>query len=173
MALEPCYECGKEISTDAAACPGCGAPCSPKKPWAGYGVEWKSKTRIFRIPLIHVAIGMDDRGRPFVAKGIIAIGQFGIGLITIAQFGVGILFGFGQFMLGLAVLAQFAFGVLIGVGQIATGVIAAGQFVVGIYGLCQAGWAKYMWSTTRTDMEAVALFYTLFEKISSLWNSSP
>jgi hypothetical protein len=44
---------------------------------------------------------------PVVAKGIIAIGQFGCGVITIAQFGIG-LFAVGQFALGGFVLAQFA-----------------------------------------------------------------
>lgn len=30
MALAPCHECGKEISTEATACPSCGA--KPKRP---------------------------------------------------------------------------------------------------------------------------------------------
>ena len=29
MALQPCYECGKEISTKAIMCPQCGAPQNP------------------------------------------------------------------------------------------------------------------------------------------------
>ena len=145
------------------------ALCAPKKPWAGYGINWQTETKIFRIPILHVAFGMDSKGKPFVAKGIIAIGQFGFGLITIAQFGVGILFGFGQIVLGLTVLAQFAIAAFIGIGQIATGVIAVGQFVVGIYGLGQTGIAKYMWSASQVDMEAVALFYTLYEKITGLF----
>lgn len=29
MALEPCRECGREISTQATACPQCGAPVRP------------------------------------------------------------------------------------------------------------------------------------------------
>ena len=171
MALEPCYECGKDVSTSAESCPACGAPCAPKKSWTGYGLNWKTKTRIFRIPILHVAIGLDSRGRPLIAKGIIAIGPFALGLITIAQFGVGILFGLGQFVLGLTVLGQFAFGLLIGIGQIGTGVIAVGQFVYGIYGLGQAGIAKYMWSASQVDMEAVALFYTIYEKITGLFAS--
>ncbi len=64
-------------------------------------------------------------------------------------------------MIGLTALAQFAGGLLIGVGQIAAGVVTIGQFVVGIYGLAQAGWARYMWSPTRVDMEAVALYSTI------------
>jgi len=106
-----------------------------------------------------------------VAKGIIAIGQFGIGLITIAQFGLGFLFGFGQVVFGLTALGQVAVGGVIGVGQFATGILAVGQRVVGVYGLCQDGWARYIWSSHHTDMEAVALFYTLYEKILHLVGS--
>jgi len=115
-----------------------------------------------------VAIGRDGSGRLHVAKGVVAIGQFGIGLITIAQFGIGFLFGFGQFSLGLITLAQLSFGLLLGVGQVATGVFAVGQLVLGIYGLCQSGIAKYMWSPGRVDMEAVAMFYTIQMRLRDL-----
>lgn len=168
MALQPCYECGKPISTDAVSCPGCGAPGPLGKPRRRFRIDWKTKTTIFRIPLIHVAIGLDDRRRPLVAKGIIAVGQFGIGLITVAQFGLGVLFGFGQVVFGLTAIGQVAIGALIGVGQLATGILAVGQIVAGVYGLCQTGWAKYLWSIRHTDMEAVALFYTIYEKLLHL-----
>jgi hypothetical protein len=39
--------------------------------------------------------------------------------------------------------------------------MAIGKVVCGLYGLCQVGWAKYMWSPGRTDMEAVSMFYTV------------
>ena len=94
-------------------------------------------------------------------KGSLQSGNLAWRLITIAQFGIGIIFGLGQFMIGLTALAQFAGGLLIGVGQIASGVVTIGQFVVGIYGLAQAGWVRYMWSPTRVDMEAVALYSTI------------
>lgn len=32
MALQPCRECGTEVSTEAAACPKCAAPLKPVKP---------------------------------------------------------------------------------------------------------------------------------------------
>lgn len=32
MALTKCGECGREVSTEAAACPGCGAPIKPPQP---------------------------------------------------------------------------------------------------------------------------------------------
>jgi len=156
------------VSDNAVSCPNCGAPRPPLAKWAGVGFDWKSRARVFGIPLIHIAFGRDSSGKPRVAKGFIAIGQFAIGGITVAQFGIGVIFGLGQFMIGLATLAQVAVGLLIGIGQIAAGVVTIGQFVVGIYGLAQAGWAKYMWSPTRVDMEAVALYATIQLRIEQL-----
>lgn len=168
MSLKPCRECGKEVSTNAFSCPACGAPRPTARVWKGFGVEWKSRTTVFGIPLVHVNIGLDAQRRLRVAKGIIAVGQFAIGVVTIAQFGIGLLFGFGQFLLGFVVVAQFAGGVLLGIGQFATGVLAIGQIVVGIYGLAQSGYAKYMWSNTRVDMEAVAMFSTIAMRLRAL-----
>ena len=116
-------------------------------------------------PLVHIAFGRDAHGKLRVARGVIAIGQFAIGLITIAQFGIGLLFGFGQFILGLTALAQFAVAALFGLGQIATGYIAVGQVVLAYYGLAQAGFAKYIWSSARKDPEAAEFFRQLAEKI--------
>lgn len=167
MALKPCRECGREVSTEAVSCPACGAPWPAREQWAGSGFEWKSDKRLFGIPLVHVAFGRDARGKRRVAKGFIAVGQFAVGLVTIAQFGIGVLFGFGQFILGLTVVAQFAAALVIGIGQFASGIVTVGQLVVGIYGLCQAGWAKYMWSYNRVDMEAVALYCTIAGRVQA------
>ena len=133
------------------------------------GTNGNHSARFFGIPLVHVAFGTNANGKLRVAKGVIAVGQLGIGLFTFAQFGIGVIFGFGQFMLGSTVLAQFAAALIIGVGQLSTGVIAMGQFVAGIYGLGQAGWAKYMWSASRIDMEAVAMFSTIYARLSALF----
>jgi len=35
MALQPCKECGHKVSTDAAACPSCGAPVTLRCPTCG------------------------------------------------------------------------------------------------------------------------------------------
>lgn len=161
MALHPCRDCGSKVSSQAVVCPHCGAARPADHNWKGTGIEWKSRATVLGIPLVHVAFGRDRQGKLRVAKGIIAIGQFAVGLFTVAQFGIGIIFGLGQFVLGIAVLGQFAVGLLLGVGQFATGVLAVGQFVFGIYGLCQTGWAKYLWTPTHVDMEAVAMFSTI------------
>jgi hypothetical protein len=165
MALTQCRECEREISDQAFSCPHCGAPRPAQKKWQGTGVDWKSGASFWGFPLVHVAYGRDAHGRLRVAKGIVAIGQFAIGLVTIAQFGIGILFGFGQFMAGLIAIAQFAGGVVFGVGQVATGYAAIGQIVLAYYGIGQLGWAKFMWSPERKDMEAVAFFHTLLERV--------
>jgi hypothetical protein len=166
MSLTRCRECDAEISSEAFSCPHCGAPRPGSRLWRGTGVDWKTGATIFGIPLIHVAFGRDPNGKLRVAKGVVAIGQFGVGLVTFAQFGVGFVFGFGQFMFGLTCIAQFALSIVAGVGQIATGFAAVGQFAVGVYGLAQVGWAKYLWSPAHTDMEAVAFFHSVYDKLA-------
>jgi hypothetical protein len=165
MPIIECRECHKEISTEAKSCPYCGAPFPARAAWRGSGFEWKSKMTVYGYPFVHVAFGRDAHNKMRVAKGVIAIGQFGIGLITVAQFGVGILFGFGQFMLGLTALAQFAITGLFGVGQFATGYIAIGQFAVGYYTLAQVGFAKYIWSQGIRDPEALEFFRSLLQNV--------
>jgi hypothetical protein len=165
MSLSTCRECKKEVSTEARACPHCGAPRPADQNWRGSGFEWRSARQIMGYPLVHVAIGRNAQGRLRVAKGVIAIGQFAVGLVTVAQFGVGVLFGFGQIIFGLTALAQFAGAVIIGVGQFATGYVAIGQMVVAYYGLAQVGLAKFIWSTQRKDAAAVAFFHHLWETL--------
>jgi len=124
------------------------------------GFEWRTKASIFGFPLISIAFGRDTDGRIRIAKGLLAVGQFAYGGIVVAQFGAGIV-TLSQFAVGLLAFGQLALGLLLGLGQIAGGVMAIGQIACGLYGLCQVGWAKYMWSPSRTDMEAVSMFYTV------------
>lgn len=155
MALITCGECGREISSEAEACPHCGKPYAVRKPWWGMGAEWKSKTTILGVPLVHAAMGFDERGKLRVAKGIIAIGQFGIGLF----------FAFGQFILAPIAAGQFALGILFALGQFAVGYVATGQVVFGHWGLGQRGIAEHLWSKTHKDPEAVRFFKALGEAL--------
>lgn len=112
------------------------------------GYEWKSKTEIFGLPFIHIAVGRDHKtGRFFVAKGIIAIGQFAIGMVAIGQFAIGLLFGLAQFAVGIFAIAQFAIGIT-----------AIGQFAIGNYVLCQIGYGQYVWSLIEKNVEALEYF---------------
>jgi len=162
MGLNECRECKNQVSEQARNCPKCGAPKPWQKDFKGTGIDWKSQATLLGYPLIHIAAGRDAKGRLRVAKGIIAIGQFGIGLITIAQFGVGILFGFGQFIFGFTAIAQFAGAIYFGLGQLATGHIAIGQLVLGNYGFGQTGYAKYLWSVKSKDPQAIGFFKLLW-----------
>jgi hypothetical protein len=105
--MNNCRECGHQVSEQAIACPQCGAPYPAREKWDGWGYEYRSKTEILGLPLIHIAFKYRPNYRPVVAKGIIAIGQFGVGVINISQFGIGV-FSLSQFTLAGYALAQFA-----------------------------------------------------------------
>ena len=106
--MKPCRECSQEVSEQALSCPNCGAPRPAKDQWDGWGFEYRSQTTLMGLPLVHISFKYRPNRRPVPAKGIIAIGQFGIGVVTIAQFGIG-LFGICQFAIAGYALAQFAF----------------------------------------------------------------
>ena len=105
--MKKCRECQHDISDQALACPNCGAPYPAKEKWDGWGFEYKSKTTIMGLPLLHISFKYRPNKMPVPAKGIISIGQFGIGIINISQFGVGII-SVSQFTVAFYALAQFA-----------------------------------------------------------------
>jgi len=134
------------------------------------GFQWRTDAEILGWPVVHVAFGKDPKtGKVLVARGIIAVGQFGVGLITVAQVGVGLLFGFGQCVAGIVCVGQFALGGLFGLGQFATGQTVIGQFALGEYVLAQVGWGKYMWTQKVKDPEAIAYFTTLWQGIRAFF----
>jgi hypothetical protein len=59
------------------------------------------------MPLLHISFKYRPNRMPVVARGIIAIGQFGCGIVCISQFGVGI-FSLSQFTVAGFAVAQFA-----------------------------------------------------------------
>jgi hypothetical protein len=105
--MKDCRECKHTVSEQATACPHCGAPFPAKDAWDGWGFEYKSKTTLFGLPLIHISFKYRPNRVPVVAKGIVAIGQFAYGIITIAQFGIGVI-SISQFTIAAFALAQFA-----------------------------------------------------------------
>lgn len=127
--MKPCRECRREVSEQAFACPQCGAPYPTRESWDGWGFEYKSRLTIARLPVVHISFKYRANRTPVVARGIIAIGQFGCGVVCIAQFGVGVL-SVSQFTVAGLALAQFGaaysliaqFGVYVAEGH--------GQFVV-------------------------------------------
>lgn len=134
-----------------------------------WGYEYRSEAEIFGWPIVHVAFGKDaETGKIITAKGIIAIGQFGVGIITIAQVGVGLLFSFGQCVAGIVAIGQVAIGLYFGLGQLATGLTVIGQIALGRYVLAQIGLGQYIWSIGRRDPEAVEHFTHLWQAVKGL-----
>ena len=134
--VTPCRTCGRPIAEDAFACPQCGAPYPARKKWDGYGFEYKSRFTFFGLPLLHISFKYRRNRSPVVAKGIIAIGQFGCGVITIAQFGVGLVcvsqfavagFAIAQFAAAYSLIAQFGLYVHSGRGALVWNIARALQ----------------------------------------------
>ena len=106
--MKNCRECRHEISEQAISCPNCGTPFPAKEKWDGWGFEYKSKTTIVGLPLLHISFKYRPNRVPVPAKGIIAIGQFACGFFTLSQFGIGVV-SVSQFTIAGYALAQFAF----------------------------------------------------------------
>ena len=120
--MKECRSCKHLVSEDAFSCPNCGAPYPAKDKWDGWGFEYKSKTTLFGLPLVHISFkykpnAPPNAGAPYLrympraipvpAKGIIAIGQFAVGFISISQFGIGFI-SISQFTVAMYALAQMA-----------------------------------------------------------------
>lgn len=114
-----------------------------------FNYEYKSKTTLGGVPLVHINIG---RGR--TAKGIVAIGFKSVGVVSIGLLSMGLLsfgllalgllglgvlgvgiFGFGAFALGLMSGGAISVGVVsfgaISIGVVSCGAVSIGQFAVG------------------------------------------
>src|SRR5262245_48474176 len=105
--MKTCRDCSHRVSDQAVACPSCGAPFPARERWDGYGFEYKSKTTILGLPLVHICFKYRANRTPVVAKGVIAIGQFAAGIISIAQFGIGVI-SISQFTIAMYAVAQIA-----------------------------------------------------------------
>lgn len=124
--MPKCRECHHQVSPNAVACPGCGAPYPAWPKWDGHGFEYKSDTTLFGLPLLHISFKYRPNRTPVVARGVIAIGQFACGGLTLSQFGIGIIsisqftvagFALAQFALAYRLIAQIGIYVQEGTGQ--------------------------------------------------------
>lgn len=91
--------------------------------------EYKSKTSILGMPLVHVKLSR--YGKPSVAKGIIAIGTVSVGVISIGAVPLGIIC-LGGFPIGLIAIGGISIGLLLAIGGIAIGAAAIGGVAVGL-----------------------------------------
>ena len=92
-----------------------------RRPYPFYGGEYRSRARLFGLPLLHVAYGIDpESGRLRVARGIIAIGNVAIGLVAMGGMAIGGL-ALGGLALGVISLAGVALAIYAALGGLAVG----------------------------------------------------
>lgn len=98
--------------------------------------EYRSKTTVFGVPLVHISWGTGK-----TAKGIIAIGVRAKGVLALGIFAMGV-FSFGVFALGIFAFAAFALAIasfgsvsvaLFSAGAVAVGVATSGAVAVGCF----------------------------------------
>ena len=144
MTLVRCADCGREISDQARACPGCGRLLQERGPamaassaWAGqppYFYEYKSQIVLLGLPLIHVMLGPSWLVGFRPARGIIAVGNIAIGFAAFGGVAMGLV-AFGGISLGIVCVGGMALALGLGAGGIATGYWALGGIAIGVYAL--------------------------------------
>lgn len=100
--------------------------------------EWKSKTTLFGLPLLHVNIGLGRVAKGVFAIGLVSVGFFSAGLVSVGLLAWGIialgLFSCGSISLGaLIALGGVAIGTFIAFGGLAVGCFSFGGCAVGLY----------------------------------------
>jgi hypothetical protein len=139
MTLTPCPDCGREISDQATICPGCGRPLAQRFPandrsWPPYFYEYRTRSTLFGLPLVHVFIGPIWLAGFRPARGIVAVGNIAVGVAAFGGVAVG-LAAFGGVSLGLLCIGGLALGLGLGVGGLATGYWAVGGVAIGVYAI--------------------------------------
>ena len=98
---------------------------------AKQGGEWKSKQRLFGLPLIHVATGYDPlTGRIRIAKGIIAIGAIAVGGVAMGGISIGAI-AIGGITAGITSLGGIALALWMAFGAVTVGLDPQGVVAIG------------------------------------------
>jgi predicted Ser/Thr protein kinase len=101
-----------------------GFPGQPPSTFPQQGFEYRSRTTLFGLPLLHVATGVDPAtGQPRVARGIIAVGGIAQGVVAIGGVAMGGL-TCGGMSLGVIAIGGCAIG-LVSFGGLAVALLAA------------------------------------------------
>ena len=147
-----CSACGHDLSgaVNSAKCPECGRPLVEVLVRPMFGVQrrmlarrYQSERRVFGMPLVAIATGIGDDGKPGHARGFFAFGDIATGVFAFGGFARGVVaFGGASFggvtFGGLSVGTFAAFGGLAvawlgsAIGGFAFGVLAAGGGAIGV-----------------------------------------
>lgn len=129
--------------TDSSRCPECGKPLVEvlQRPgWRIPGRRYTSRTRLFGLPLLHVASGPSETEPIGRARGIIAIGDDALGVLAVGGFARGV-FALGGLSLGVVAAGGFSLGLLafgglalggFALAGLAAGLLASGGLAAGI-----------------------------------------
>jgi hypothetical protein len=152
------------------------------------GFEYRSKTMLFGLPLVHVATGTDPvTGRRRVATGIIAMGDIARGFVASGGMAYGIVaFGglaigiisIGGLSLGVAALGGVALGLVFSFGGCAIAPIAVGGLAIGYYSTGGAAFGLHPFGGNARDAEGRDFFrnfniYRLYPVAMALCILSP
>ncbi len=104
-----------------------------------HGFEYKSKTLVHGLPLIHINLGGVIPRR---AKGIIAIGDIAQGVVALGGVSLGVL-SIGGVSAGLVSIGGLAVGLMVALGGAAIAPVALGGAAIGIIA-CGGGALGYI-----------------------------
>lgn len=131
-------------------------------------LEYRSKTILFGLPLLHITSGMDaETGRPLLARGIIAIGGRARGVIAVGGTATGVfafggvsfgLFAYGGIACGLFSLGGLALALFAALGGGAIAPVALGGLAAGIYAYGGQGYGLHVEDHATRDPAALHFF---------------
>jgi len=130
-----CGACGYDLTgaVDSARCPECGRPLVEvlMRPSIGHtGRRFRSRTRLFGLPIIDVALGPHGTERSGRARGIFAVGDDARGVVAVGQRAIGGV-AVGGFALGGLTMGGTSFGLVGACGGVAVGTFAMGGIAAG------------------------------------------
>ena len=158
------YQKASEIKTDMESIQGITRDALIR----AFGIDYKSKTTLFGLPLVHVAMGIDPRtGRKRIAKGVVAVGDVAVGVLAMGGVAAGGV-TFGGVAVGVLSIGGLALGLLAAIGGVAVGgfafgglaagAVALGGLAVGYYAFGGAAFGAHVISSTAKDPAALEFF---------------